>query len=64
MCIVVFFKSSLDFLTFAISQPNAETVCAVDSFNVAGAGNAVPSICGDNPGQHSRAYLNYVIMIY
>ena len=63
MCIVVFFISSLDFLTFAISQPNAETFCAVDSFNVAGAGNAVPSICGENPGQHSRAYTNYITTI-
>jgi hypothetical protein len=43
----------LDFLTFSLAQPNAETICSVDSFQVAGAVNKIPAICGDNNGQHS-----------
>ncbi|KAI9558871.1 hypothetical protein GHT06_015660 [Daphnia sinensis] len=42
----------LDFLTFSIAQPNAETVCDVDNFRVIGATNKVPIICGENHGQH------------
>ncbi|XP_046638057.1 uncharacterized protein LOC124316262 isoform X4 [Daphnia pulicaria] len=42
----------LDFLTFSLAQPNAETICSVDSFQVAGAVNKIPAICGDNNGQH------------
>lgn len=44
----------LDFLTFSIAQPNAETVCDVDNFKVIGATNKVPIICGENHGQHSK----------
>ncbi|XP_057368580.1 uncharacterized protein LOC130689699 isoform X2 [Daphnia carinata] len=42
----------LDFVVFEISQPDAETVCANDYFDVAGATNVVPTICGFNNGQH------------
>ncbi|XP_045028476.1 uncharacterized protein LOC116921548 isoform X1 [Daphnia magna] len=42
----------LDFLAFSLAQPNAESVCNVDSFQVAGAINKVPVICGDANGQH------------
>lgn len=43
----------LDFISFLIEQPNEQSVCSVDSFQVAGAINKVPVICGDNDGQHS-----------
>ncbi|KAI9559184.1 hypothetical protein GHT06_015973 [Daphnia sinensis] len=42
----------LDFVLFEISQPDAETVCSNDYFDVAGATNVVPTICGFNNGQH------------
>ncbi|XP_046637998.1 uncharacterized protein LOC124316228 [Daphnia pulicaria] len=42
----------LDFISFLIEQPNEQSVCSVDSFQVAGAINKVPVICGDNDGQH------------
>ena len=44
----------LDF-TFAITQPNSETICDVDSFEVkGGASNQIPILCGDSNGQHSK----------
>ncbi len=46
----------LDFISFSIEQPNEQSVCSVDSFQVAGAINKVPVICGDNDGQHSITY--------
>ncbi|KZS17498.1 uncharacterized protein LOC116921571 [Daphnia magna] len=42
----------LDFISFSISQPNAQSVCNVDSLQIAGTINKVPIICGDNDGQH------------
>ncbi|EFX82500.1 hypothetical protein DAPPUDRAFT_316213 [Daphnia pulex] len=42
----------LDFVLFTISQPDAETACSGDFFEVAGATNIVPTICGFNNGQH------------
>lgn len=47
----------LDFNAFSIGQPNAEGVCATDVFQVTGATNRVPRICGDNSGQHSIQFL-------
>ena len=41
-------------MAFSISQPNSETTCNVDTFQVAGTTNKVPVICGDNEGQHSK----------
>ncbi|XP_046638127.1 uncharacterized protein LOC124316306 [Daphnia pulicaria] len=46
----------LNFVLFTIAQPDAESVCITDTFDVAGASNRVPTICGDNEGQHM--YLN------
>lgn len=56
------FFLSLDFLVFAISQPDSETVCSTDTFGVEGANNnpQVPVICGDNDGQHSNSQTNLV----
>jgi len=61
--IYLFVLCRLDFLAFSLAQPNAETICSVDSFQVAGAVNKVPTICGDNHGQHSMK-LNVVYSLY
>lgn len=50
-------KFRLDFLTLTLEQPNDQTVCAVDTFQVVGATNQIPVICGDNPNQHSKNWL-------
>ncbi|XP_046638072.1 uncharacterized protein LOC124316271 [Daphnia pulicaria] len=42
----------LDFLVFSISQPDSESVCSGDYFEVSGATNIVPTVCGFNDGQH------------
>ncbi|XP_057368621.1 uncharacterized protein LOC130689699 isoform X3 [Daphnia carinata] len=42
----------LDFVLFTISQPDSESVCNGDYFEVSGALNTVPTICGFNNGQH------------
>ncbi|KAK4011654.1 hypothetical protein OUZ56_020769 [Daphnia magna] len=40
----------LDFVSFTTSQPTAGT--CTDTFQVGGVSNEVPTICGDNRGQH------------
>lgn len=53
MCLIqTFFQIRLDFLSFSLSQPNGEGICAFDSFVVTGAASAIPVICGENSGQH------------
>ena len=54
----------LDFLSFSIAQPNAETVCTTDTFQIGGTSNKVPVICGDNAGQHSNklSYLSCFLL--
>ena len=52
----------LDFETFFISGPRGSDeldggLCSIDAFNVLGqvqAENTVPTICGENTGQHSK----------
>ena len=44
----------LDFMTFTVAQPDVSSKCASDNFQVGGSLNAVPTICGDNDGQHSK----------
>ncbi|XP_057368595.2 uncharacterized protein LOC130689675 [Daphnia carinata] len=46
----------LNFVLFTIAQPDTESVCNTDAFDVVGASNKIPTICGDNGGQHM--YLN------
>ncbi|XP_046459017.1 uncharacterized protein LOC124205608 [Daphnia pulex] len=46
----------LNFIMFSIGQPDTESVCSTDTFEVLGASNRIPTICGDNEGQHM--YLN------
>ena len=49
---------SLDFINFSIAQPKSQSVCNMDAFQVIGATNNVPVICGDNSGQHSTAFIS------
>ena len=42
-------------MQFTISQPDAQSLCTNgDYFDVGGQTNKVPTICGDNEGQHSE----------
>ena len=53
--------SSLDFISFSIAQPSTTTAACTDTFQVGGAElaiNKVPTICGDNNGQHSKGNKN------
>ena len=46
----------LDFDTFRLAQPdNVSGQCTTDAFSVSGVVNAVPVICGENSGSHSKA---------
>lgn len=47
----------LDFVDFDIAQPTSGTECTSGAFQVSGASNAVPNICGSNSGQHSEYYV-------
>jgi hypothetical protein len=42
---------SLDFVSFTTAQPTLGT--CTDTFMVGGSISSVPTICGDNPRQHS-----------
>lgn len=42
----------LDFREFFIAQPNRQSKCATDNFRVFNAENKVPTLCGENSGQH------------
>ena len=54
----------LDFVSFSIAQPDSETVCSDDTFQVIGATNNVPTICGDNAGQHSTFIQSDMISLF
>ena len=58
------FLSRLDMVLFTISQPDSESVCSGDYFEVAGATNTVPTICGFNNGQHSKLIKRVLECIY
>ncbi|XP_018024185.1 uncharacterized protein LOC108679948, partial [Hyalella azteca] len=42
----------LDFGAFTLAGPDNEGVCTQDSFTVTGASSTIPTICGENSGQH------------
>lgn len=42
----------LDFEQFSLAQPDDQTVCTTDSFEVTGNANMFGKICGENTGQH------------
>jgi hypothetical protein len=44
----------LDFVSFTIAPPSAETSVCSDTFMVGGATTVAPVICGENAGQHSN----------
>jgi hypothetical protein len=48
--LMIYFR--LDFVAFTTPQPTAGT--CVDTFQVSGTTSVVPTICGDNTGQHSK----------
>lgn len=45
----------IDFSAFSLSQPDADGACVVDNIQISGASSRVPTICGDNNGQHIYA---------
>ncbi|KAL3283752.1 hypothetical protein HHI36_017921 [Cryptolaemus montrouzieri] len=47
----------IDFLASTLAQPNPVGVCNSDSLVIVGGGGSVPTICGDNTGQH--IYLDF-----
>ncbi|GJQ88051.1 hypothetical protein Trydic_g12973 [Trypoxylus dichotomus] len=47
----------IDFLTLSLAQPDANGTCAYDSLNIVGGASQVPTICGENSGQH--VYLDF-----
>ena len=58
MCLYLQFSlCRLNFIMFSIGQPDTESVCSTDTFEVLGASNRIPTICGDNEGQHSKFFL-------
>ena len=42
----------VEILDLALAPPNGDGICNTDIFSVSGGANAVPSICGENSGQH------------
>ena len=54
----------LNFVLFSIGQPDSESVCNTDTFDVAGASNKIPTICGDNDGQHSNSNFLFHEILY
>ncbi|XP_021698436.1 uncharacterized protein LOC110676121 [Aedes aegypti] len=47
----------VDFSAFTLSQPNGDGLCSVDNIQIFGGSSRVPTICGDNNGQH--VYVNF-----
>jgi hypothetical protein len=43
----------IDFHDFTLAEPNLDGECIEDVFRITG-GSAVPSICGENSGQHGK----------
>ncbi len=52
MMIMLMIYFRLDFVAFTTPQPTAGT--CTDTFQVGGTTSVVPTICGDNTGQHSK----------
>nr|CAD7258641.1 unnamed protein product [Timema shepardi] len=52
----------IDFIDFSIAQPDATGACTTDFMTVTGSASTVPTICGDNTGEHSE-YLSTVPVI-
>lgn len=42
----------IEFLDFSLAQPSGDGICNTDVFSVSGGASNVPSLCGENSGQH------------
>ncbi|KAK9881468.1 hypothetical protein WA026_016352 [Henosepilachna vigintioctopunctata] len=45
-------QARIDFIAFTLAQPDANGLCATDGLTITGGASTVPTICGDNAGQH------------
>ncbi|XP_044758528.1 uncharacterized protein LOC123316489 [Coccinella septempunctata] len=50
-------QARIDFIAFSLDQPNANGVCVNDGLTIIGGASPVPTICGENGGQH--IYVNF-----
>ncbi|KAI4470793.1 intraflagellar transport protein 122 family protein-related [Holotrichia oblita] len=46
----------IDFLTLTLAQPDANGTCVYDALNIVGGAATIPTICGENSGQHIYLY--------
>lgn len=47
----------IDFLDLSLAPPNGDGTCNRDILSISGGASAVPSLCGENTGQH--VYVNF-----
>lgn len=45
-------------MALSLEQPDGNGNCITDSFQVVGGASTVPTICGENSGQHMYVYFN------
>lgn len=50
-------QARIDFIAMTLDQPNADGSCVNDWLTIIGGGSPVPTICGENGGQH--IYVNF-----
>ncbi|KAF2349274.1 CUB domain [Trinorchestia longiramus] len=53
----------LDFEEFTLGQPDNEGVCDEDFLQVVAGASNIPTICGDNTGQHSKWLLIFAVTV-
>lgn len=46
----------IDLLDFSLAPPNGDGICNTDVISITGATTSVPSLCGENSGQHLIVY--------
>lgn len=42
----------VDLLDFALAPPNGDGICNTDVISITGSASSLPSLCGENSGQH------------
>lgn len=42
----------IEFLDLSLAQPNGDGFCVTDVLSISGGASKVPSVCGENSGQH------------
>ncbi|KAL3284177.1 hypothetical protein HHI36_018343 [Cryptolaemus montrouzieri] len=50
-------QARIDFIAFSVNQPDATGNCLSDGLTITGGASPVPTICGENGGQH--LYVNF-----